>query len=198
MLCIKKDTPWTGDYLNDKISSIKVQAMTVKIYEDANYQGNVQELQVGNCNLNQLIIGNDTLNSIKVPVGFQATLYEHADFEGKSKIITCDTPWVGSDFDNIISSIKVEVITVKIYEHPNYQGKVLELQLGQYNVNQLNIGNDTLSSIKVPVGFQVTLYEHADFKGKSVVITYDTPLIEDDFNDITSSIRVELFQLMGF
>ncbi|HSQ89767.1 beta/gamma crystallin-related protein [Romboutsia sp.] len=198
MVFIKQDTPLIEDSLNDKFSSIKVQTMTVKIYEDANYQGKVQELQLGEYNLNQLSIGYNTLSSIKVPVGFQVTLYEHADFEGKSKIITCDMPWVGSNFDNITSSIKVEVITVKIYEQPNYEGKVQELQLGQYNLNQLNIGNDTLSSIKIPLGFQVILYEHADFKGKSKVITYDTPLIGDGFDDITSSIRVELFQLMGF
>ena len=38
----------------------------------------------------------------------------------------------------------------------------------------------------------ITLYEHADFKGREVTLTQSTPNLKDvnDFNDIASSVRV--------
>ena len=80
---------------------------------------------------------------------------------------------------------------ITIYEHENYQGKAQSLGVGSYNVNELTIGNDTLSSLKVPKGLVVTLYENANFYGKKMKITQDTPYVGDEFNDKTSSIKVE-------
>ncbi|MEB3826008.1 peptidase inhibitor family I36 protein, partial [Phormidium sp. CCY1219] len=78
-----------------------------------------------------------------------------------------------------------------IYEHGNFQGASQELTEGSYNIASLKIGNDRLSSLRVPAGLKVTLYEHANFSGRSKVLTQDTSWVGDDFNDITSSIKVE-------
>ena len=64
-----------------------------------------------------------------------------------------------------------------------------------YNINQMGIGNDSISSVKVPSGFRVTLYEH-DINwyngGNTLVLTSDEPNLPNrGFNDVVSSIKVE-------
>lgn len=79
-----------------------------------------------------------------------------------------------------------------IYQHGYFQGHSQELVPGSYNINNLGIPNDSLSSLKVEKGLQVTLYEHANFQGRAKIFTGDTEWVGEDFNDITSSIKVEL------
>lgn len=81
--------------------------------------------------------------------------------------------------------------SVVIYEHINYQGKNQELNEGIYDLESLNIGNDRLSSLTIPAGMKVTLYEHKGFTGRTKTFTQDTPFVGNDFNDITSAIKVE-------
>lgn len=57
-----------------------------------------------------LVEKNKKLGSLKVPTGIKVTLYEQEGFKGRSKSFTEDTTWVGDDFSNITSSIKVEQI----------------------------------------------------------------------------------------
>lgn len=79
---------------------------------------------------------------------------------------------------------------VIIYEHGNFAGNKALLLPGRYDVNQLGIGNDILSSLSVPVlGLQATLYKDGGFTGKSTTYTRDTALVAD--NDTASSIIVE-------
>src|SRR5207249_8174109 len=56
---------------------------------------------------------------------------------------------------------------------------------------QLTIGNDQLSSLRVPEGWRVTLFSDARFSGMEKTFTSDTPWVGDDFNDITSAVLVE-------
>ncbi len=80
---------------------------------------------------------------------------------------------------------------VTIYEHAYYEGVSKNLSAGKYSMDALGIGNDQLSSIKIPKNFKVTLYEHADFEGESITLTEDTEFVGEEFNDLTSSIVIE-------
>jgi hypothetical protein len=82
-------------------------------------------------------------------------------------------------------------IGVTIYKDSGYNGAVQVLTEGSYNLNALRIGGDQLSSLKVPVGMKVTLFEHPNYAGKSKTFTQDAAYVGDDFNDITSSVLVE-------
>ncbi|MPM45834.1 hypothetical protein SDC9_92526 [bioreactor metagenome] len=109
-MTITSDTPYIGDYFNDKTSSIIVEKLStnaVQIYSDANYQGNVQQLKPGYYNINQLSIGNDTLSSIKIPRGFVVRLYEDANFKGNYVTLRNDVPYIGDYFNDKVSSIIV-------------------------------------------------------------------------------------------
>ena len=166
-------------------------ASTVFIYQDGNFSGASQALTEGTYDINTLVIGNDQLSSLKVPSGMAVTLYEHGGFAGRTKTFTQDTPWVGDDFNDITSGIKVEKTKVIIYQDSNYNGASQVLTEGSYDYPSLTIGNDQLSSLRVPPGMKVTLYEHGAFNGRTKVFTQDTPWVGDDFNDITSGVKVE-------
>ena len=59
---------------------------------------------------------------------------------------------------------------ITIYEHANFQGRSQVLAKGRYDDarEQLTIGNDSLSSLKVPQGLVVRLYEHFHFQGRFI------------------------------
>ncbi|HPJ29788.1 MAG TPA: beta/gamma crystallin-related protein [Methanothrix sp.] len=177
-------------------TSADKSGLRVVIYEHANYQGRSQEIGIGKYNLNQLTIGNDVLSSLRVPRGLRVILFEHANFGGTSRTYTTDTPYVGNDFNDKTSSIIVvdESKTVTIYEHSNYQGKSQTMGVGRYDMGALAIGNDKLSSIKVPAGLTVTLYEHAGFQGRTKTVAGDMAYIGGDFNDRASSLVVSAIE----
>lgn len=81
----------------------------VIIYQDANFQGASQVLWPGRYDIDQIGIGNDQLSSVRIPQGWVVTLYEHGGSQGRTRKLTADTPWVGNDFNDITSSILVEV-----------------------------------------------------------------------------------------
>lgn len=80
---------------------------------------------------------------------------------------------------------------VIIFEHGSFAGNSQILRPGRYNVKDLSIGNDQLSSIKVPAGWKVTLFSDGNFAGRSVTLDRDTPSFKEaNFNDQTSSLIV--------
>lgn len=78
-----------------------------------------------------------------------------------------------------------------IYEHANYKGAAQCLQEGSYNVGDLEIGNDQLSSLRVRDGNTVILFEHKNFSGRKASVSKNTPFVGERWNDIVSSIIVE-------
>ncbi|MDL2207964.1 hypothetical protein LJC09_05160 [Desulfovibrio sp. OttesenSCG-928-F20] len=78
-----------------------------------------------------------------------------------------------------------------IYEHANYEGAAQCLQEGSYNVGDLEIGNDALSSLKVSGGNVVILFEHSNYSGRSARVTGNKSYVGDKWNDTVSSIIVE-------
>jgi hypothetical protein len=59
-----------------------------------------------------------------------------------------------------------EVTGVTFYQDINYGGTAITLGPGNYNLSQLNeagIPNDWMSSLKVPSGYTVEVYQHDNF-----------------------------------
>lgn len=80
---------------------------------------------------------------------------------------------------------------VTLHEDCNYGGKSYTLAPGTYSMYQMRIGNDLLSSMQIPQGFKVTLYEHDDFRGKSQTFSANVACLDPNWNDMTTSIVVE-------
>ena len=80
---------------------------------------------------------------------------------------------------------------VALFEQCNYAGKRSYLSPGSYKGYQMQVDNDKLSSMQIPNGMRVTIYEHDDFKGRSATYTSSTACLTDGWDDNTSSVVVE-------
>jgi hypothetical protein len=80
---------------------------------------------------------------------------------------------------------------IGLYENCNYSGKKYFLSAGSYSKYQMKIENDMLSSMQIPNGMRVTIYEHDNFKGSSSTYTSDIACLPGTWNDNTSSLVVE-------
>ncbi len=80
---------------------------------------------------------------------------------------------------------------VTLHEDCNYKGRRSILQAGIYKNYQMKMANDNLSSIQIPNGMKVTIYEHDDFKGKSKTFTSNVSCLDNEWNDQTSSMVIE-------
>lgn len=95
-----------------------------------------------------------------------------------------------SAFDNVSVTQAPGAI---FYADGGYGGLGVSLNPGSYTMAQLNaagIPNDWMSSLRVPAGWTVQVYEHNDFTGTVWTFTSDTPLVPAEANDKMTSVRI--------
>ncbi len=100
----------------------------IKMYTDTNYGGTTRTFDVGEYNLSNMTaagIPNDSISSLKVPLGYKVIAYKDANFSGESKVYTSDTSWVGNQYNDWISSFKVEKAVYEIVSY--HSGKSLDV-----------------------------------------------------------------------
>ena len=79
------------------------------------------------------------------------------------------------------------------YQHKDYGGTAITLGTGNYNLSQLNakgIPNDWMSSLKVPSGWTVEVYENDNFGGTRWTYTSNTSYVGAGANDKMSSVKI--------
>lgn len=81
--------------------------------------------------------------------------------------------------------------SVTLHTQCNYGGAQFQLEPGNYRDYQMKITNDRLSSLQIPYGFKVTIYEHDKFTGRSKTFTENISCIDTEFRNMASSIVVE-------
>ncbi|MFB7609916.1 hypothetical protein [Streptomyces gardneri] len=74
------------------------------------------------------------------------------------------------------------------FSDTNHQGKSKALGPGRYVLAE--DFNDTISSVRVPAGWSVTLFDGREFDGEKVELTSDAPSLDGRINDRTSSILI--------
>jgi hypothetical protein len=174
----------------------KIIEPTAPVIYEGDFTGKSFYLEAGRYSNDQMNIANDQLSSVKVPVGFRVTLFEHDAFEGRSLVLSRDARagyLADQNFNNITSSILVEVIPVVTIYEGDYSGASHKVEPGKYDLAELGIKNDQLSSVRVPKGLRVTLYDNAGFSGRKLELTGDsgTDVIkQNSFDNITSSLVV--------
>ncbi len=164
----------------------------VTIFEHVQFQGRQQLLNTGWHDLSALTLGGDTASSLRVAPGCSAIVFEHPGFQGEWRVYVRDTTRLDPSFNDRCSSVIVLGATTRpvLFQHFNFLGTSLVLEPGRLNTSDLGaLGNDKISSLRVPPGWVVTLFEHANFEGRSRVCTGDVPRL-DSFNDLASSLTV--------
>lgn len=168
----------------------------VIFYEHAYYDGEAVALRPGSYNLSSTVLGGDVLSSLRIPSGWSVRLYKDANQGGTYKDVTGDVGDLEDlSFNDVVSSVTITgtVSTyVTLYGNTYYKGGSQQLSPGLYDLSSLTVGNDSLSSLSIPSGWSVTLYEDSGFSGSTYTLTAsDNNLIGEGWNDRASSIRVE-------
>ena len=198
---------WNTDF-NNKTTSLEVTRIEaepsnmVTVYGDCKYKGGFQTFSTGNFNKNKLgDVRDNNASSLRVPAGYKVTLYDNNGRQGTSKTFTSDVECLwNTDFNNKTTSLTVSKIgeeesgKVTLYGDCGYKGDSTAFSAGSFNKNQLgDVGNDDVSSLRVPKGYQVKLYEHDGRKGTSKTYTSDVECLwNSGFNNKTTSLTVSL------
>ncbi len=178
-------------------------------YEDCNYQGNALRLMPGYYSGEKLGILKYNIASAQIPSNLRVKVFINNDnLYGQSSTLTNNNTCLDYNLKDRIGSLVVEERggyggggggnnpgneTVIIYSDENYKGQSAVLLPGTYNTMSQASGfpDNSLSSLKVPPGYRVVLYEFANLQGKSYTITNDkTGFSISGWNDKTSSIVV--------
>lgn len=163
------------------------------------------------------------IESIYVPPGWQVWVFTNENFSGNARLLTASWNGKGNDdwkWRNAIRSIRVAADfpydidpqtgmhtqmcldvsqppdaqpCVTVYQH-NMKGSSMCLT-SDWTVGNLHGWhfNDEISSIVVPEGMRIVVYEHANFEGRSLTIgpgRWTPPSWTDFWNDRISSIRI--------
>ncbi|EYF05151.1 RICIN domain-containing protein [Chondromyces apiculatus] len=167
-------------------------AAKVYAFSGGGFTGSFQAFGPGSYDLSQITLGNDTIRSLQVPEGWRVTLHQHAGFAGTTQEVTRDASELGS-MSAQASSLVVEMPPwgVTLYKDASYKGSSRTLSPGRYaSLSGLGFSKNTLSSVTIPSGWRVTLFDHENFEGEASVLTSDTASL-GSFNDETSSLVVE-------
>ena len=87
---------------------------------------------------------------------------------------------------------------VTLFSDCKFAGKMVYVSFGEYaSMEKAGFGNDVLSSMKIPAGVKVQVFEHNDFKGDTAVFTTDVSCLVDvkiskvrNWNDRVSSLKI--------
>ncbi|MEJ5252323.1 MAG: hypothetical protein HPY54_04725 [Chthonomonadetes bacterium] len=150
---------------------------------------------------------NDRASSVWLPpTGWALDVYEHPDFRGnRLSLSRCRENLHHEGWEDRTSSVRVTQRPAGVRYGPvlwtdkNYKGSALQLftelpdpsACGFYShLSQFNF-NDKASSIEVPAGYIVEVYEHPHFGGQSRQFTSSVPdLHAIGWEDRISSVRV--------
>lgn len=163
-------------------------------------------------------MGERNISSLVVPHGYTATVFTGPNFDGQSRVISTsinDLLSDGQGWNKRISSMIIQrigqpgapnppsrpqpdasSILVTAYADANFMGAAQVFGPGRYMSHQLSgVGIRTISSIKVPPGYRVTVYDGPNLNGDFRVLTYtiDNFVTEGQgrWNDRISSMLVE-------
>ena len=81
---------------------------------------------------------------------------------------------------------------VVVYEHCDFRGERREVPVGQHrSLKNLRIANDSISSIEVPRGMELTIFEDDNFRGDSARLNSDVACLDRNWNDRISSMDLQ-------
>ena len=120
--------------------------------------------------MGQDALGNDTVSSIYLKPGTTVALY--SDYRGEG---ICET-FTASDVnlaDNMIGDNRLSSVwpghrceqDVQLCEHSDLRGRCVSLRSEKPSLRLTDIGNDAASSVRVPDGWEITVFSDDHFEG---------------------------------
>lgn len=177
-------------------------------YSECNYGGNAIRLQPGYYSGEKLGMFKYSIESAQIPSNLQVKAYiNNESLYGDSRIISGNSSCFDYNLKDKIGSLVIETKSgyysgnsnlptydaVVLYTDANYKGQSSYLLPGSYSSMAQADGFPTqaLSSLHVPPGFRVVIYENENFGGKSMTITSSrSGFAYTNWNDRAASIKV--------
>ena len=174
----------------------------VWLYEGCNYTGMSHSLGVGQYRVYQMKVGNDRLQGIQVPNGLKVTIYEHDNFQGKSKTYFNNQPCLEPEFRSMASSIVVENAYgqpgsnandfVTFYNDCSYRGYSQSFGPGVYSGAQIGQLKLNISSLQIQGNLIVRAYLNNEYNsGVSAVLESSSVCLPSQYNDRIGSFTIE-------
>lgn len=208
------------DLGDNKISSLRVNRPGtfkpggVTLYTEPNWQGVRDTFHSNRSDLQGSYVGHDAIQSIKVTEGFSVTIYEFTDFQGRHETFDKDKPSLRSTRMGPRKGQSIKVHgpgrdsgqnepssrggkssfdeAVILFSDAGFEGLAQRFGGHVPNLQKSKVGNDQVSSIRIPPGWVVTVYEHSDFKGRAETYKSDVENLKGSHvgNDTISSLKV--------
>lgn len=86
---------------------------------------------------------------------------------------------------------------VTLWTGQNYTGACQKFLPGDYDLDKVVIGNDTVQSIQIPDGWRVTLYQDWHFSGNVLNLDSSQPTLPQSFTNVMSGLRIYGFVTSG-
>jgi hypothetical protein len=187
-----------------------IQGRYVTFYTECNYNGNAIRLMPGYYGGEKLGLFKNATSSVEIPSGFEVKAFFNDNLYGQSYTLNSSSECFEYNLKNRIASIVIEEKNygyggntntptpinngqVTVYTDGYYKGQSAILLPGTYPTMNSAGGFPTkaLSSLQVPTGYTVVLYEEENFMGKSYTVTASKSSFSfSNWNDRTASIKV--------
>lgn len=188
-----RNSPYTGGFSAGDIAAINAlyNEEYLVLYKHANYQGSKYFLTPGN-KKNLSLISNNEVSSIKAYTKRKYTLYSGKSGSGSRVSLSGNISYLGKyNFNDKTSSITLPKEYLIAYEHSNYRGRSITINLESDKYYNLNSLNNNISSIKAFTNKDYNLYDKISGEGIYVVLNGDVANLQDyGFNDLTSSVAI--------
>jgi len=174
---------------NDAVNSILVpRGYVVTLYAHKNFKGRSETFRSDDRNLANNHIGTNRASSLRIHRADDRESRHGGSYRDDSYRDDSYRDDSYRDYSRRGGRGKV-----RLFRQVNYRGDKLGVSHDIANLSDTRLGNDTLSSIKVPEGWRVTLYRRANFRGRSVVLEGNAPDLHGSpvGDNSVSSIRVE-------
>jgi hypothetical protein len=205
---------------NDKIRSLIIEYMPVQptypsggtnsyatVYTDCNFGGNSLRLAPGYYQGDKLGLLKYNISSIEIPSNLKAKVFiNNETLSGSSYTISESISCLSNTLNKRIGSLVIEETSgnsypqypqaadqkVILYADGNFRGQSASVLPGTYStMTQAGFTDNSLSSLFLPPGYRVVLYEFENFGGKTYTITATKSGFSiSGWNDKTSSIAI--------
>lgn len=187
----------------------------VTVFPQCDFLGGAVSLPEGEYTQNELLgmgLQNGKIGSLIVTDGFTAEIYTGSRFDGKSgKLTQLNRCIEESRYRESASSVAVYQTNagsmassdantdtempdgVQLFTECNYSGRSATLSVGKYmatDLAALGLGDNSISSVRVPEGMKIDLFENDFYRGSSGALQVDSDCLVDRFNDVVSSVIV--------
>lgn len=146
-------------------------AAPVRLYRFPDWSGTSEGFTSRDNYLADNQTGDNTALSIRLNAGWRARLYTEPNYSGQNELINADDPDLSNNSTGIsTSSIEAYTLGVAVYDAVNFGGSPHIFAGCDSNLSDNPIGDNHISSVRIPPGWRLRLWDGANYTGTKVVL----------------------------